>query len=68
LNKLITEREFPGEKGYAIGFHELIQFLRASLPESEIIHGVLRQETSAYPEIALRELIANALIHQLCIA
>lgn len=64
LNKLTTEKEFPGEKGYAIGFHELIQFLRASLPQSEVIQDALRHEESVYPEIALRELIANALVHQ----
>ncbi len=64
LNKLTTEKEFPGEKGYAIGFHELIQLLRATLPESEIIRDALREEESVYPEIALRELIANALVHQ----
>jgi ATP-dependent DNA helicase RecG len=64
LNKLITEKEFPGEKGYAIGFYELIQFIRASLPQSEVIRDALRHEEAVYPEIALRELIANALIHQ----
>jgi len=64
LNKLATEKEFPSEKGYAIGFHQLIQFIRISLPESEIIRDAFRQEDSVYPEIALRELIANALIHQ----
>jgi len=34
------------------------------LPSSEIIKNALRTETSVYPEIALREIIANALIHQ----
>ena len=31
---------------------------------AEIIKRALREETTIYPEIALRELIANALIHQ----
>jgi predicted HTH transcriptional regulator len=64
VNKIETEREFPGVKGYAIGFEGLITFLKALLPSSEIIKNALRQETTVYPEIALRELIANALIHQ----
>lgn len=34
------------------------------LPRSEIIKNALRTTTTVYPEIALRELIANALIHQ----
>jgi len=34
------------------------------LPHSEVIKQSLRTEATVYPEIALRELIANALIHQ----
>lgn len=64
LNKQETEKEYPGAKGYAIGFFGLLTFLKALLPSSEIIKGVFRAETTVYPEIALRELIANALIHQ----
>lgn len=63
-NKLKTEREYTGKKGYAIGFKGLISFVKAMLPASEIIEEALRRQTSVYPEIALRELIANALIHQ----
>ncbi|HET8803824.1 MAG TPA: ATP-binding protein [Aequorivita sp.] len=63
-NKIITEKEYPGNKGYAIGFEALIAFVKALLPSSEIIKTALRAETSIYPDIALRELIANALIHQ----
>lgn len=64
VNKTETEKEYPGVRGYAIGFEGLISFLRALLPGSEIIKNALRAETTVYPEIALRELIANALIHQ----
>lgn len=63
-NKSGGSKEYPGSKGYAIGFEGLIQFVKSLLPGSEIIKNALRQETSVYPEIALRELIANALIHQ----
>jgi len=63
-NKVETEKEYPGQMGYAIGFEGLINFLTALLPSSEIIQKVFRNITSMYPEIALRELIANALIHQ----
>ena len=37
---------------------------RNALPHSEVIQQSLRTEVTVYPEIALRELIANALIHQ----
>jgi ATP-dependent DNA helicase RecG len=63
-NKSAGSKEYPGTKGYAIGFEGLIQFIKSLLPGSEIIKHALREETSVYPEIALREVIANALIHQ----
>lgn len=63
-NKAVGSKEYPGTKGYAIGFEVLIQFVKGLLPGSEVIKNSLRQETGVYPEIALRELIANILIHQ----
>lgn len=63
-NKTGESIEFPGSKGYAIGFEALIQFVKSQLPGSEVIKQALRKETAVYPEIALRELIANMLIHQ----
>lgn len=59
-----TEKEQLGTKGYAIGYEGLLSYIKALLPSSEVIRSTLRTETSVYPEIALRELIANALIHQ----
>ncbi len=38
--------------------------IKRILPHSEVIREALRAEVTVYPEIALRELIANALIHQ----
>lgn len=63
-NKSEGSKEYPGTKGYAIGFEGLIQFLKGLLPGSEVIKNALRHETSIYPEIAIRELIANCIIHQ----
>lgn len=63
-NKVETIDELPGNKGYAVGFEGLIGYLKRALPHSEVIQQSLRTEVSVYPEIALRELIANALIHQ----
>ena len=64
LNKVETIYELVGQKGYAIGFEGLIGYLKRILPHSEVIREALRVEVAVYPEIALRELIANALIHQ----
>ncbi|MEP6588712.1 MAG: ATP-binding protein [Polaromonas sp.] len=63
-NKVDTLDEMLGQRGYAIGFEGLISYIKRLLPHSEVIRQSLRAEVNVYPEIALRELIANALIHQ----
>jgi predicted HTH transcriptional regulator len=63
-SRIETEKEQPGGKGYAAGFDGLIAFTLNLLPSGEIIRQALRQEAPAYPHIAVRELVANALIHQ----
>lgn len=64
LNKVESIDELVGQKGYAVGFEGLIRYLKRILPHSEVIRNALRADFAVYPEIALRELIANALIHQ----
>lgn len=63
-NKVETEREQIGSKGYALGFEGLVDWINSQLPANEEIGKALRKETRMYPEIAIRELVANALIHQ----
>jgi ATP-dependent DNA helicase RecG len=63
-NKLETEREQIDAKGYAAGFEGLIDWINGQLPANEEIGKALREEHRMYPAIAIRELIANALIHQ----
>lgn len=64
FNKATTRQEQEGTKGYAISFQGLIEFITALLPQSEVIEKALRVRRTVYPEIALREIVANALIHQ----
>ncbi len=64
LNKAKTKREREGTMGYAISFQGILQFVMSLLPQSEVIQQALRVTRTVYPEIALREVIANALIHQ----
>ncbi|MDP2240919.1 MAG: ATP-binding protein [Burkholderiales bacterium] len=59
-----TVREQTGHKGYAAGFPGLLEYLNALLPRNEVIKQALRKEVPMYPEPAVRELVANALIHQ----
>lgn len=63
-NKVETEREQIGVRGYAIGFERLVDWINSQLPANEEIGKALRTESRMYPEIAIRELVANALIHQ----
>jgi len=59
-----TYREQEGSKGYASGFEGLIQSINGLLPANEVLGKALRKNIPMYPEIAVRELVANALIHQ----
>ena len=59
-----TIREQEGAKGYASGFEGLIGFINNLLPSNEVIEQALRRNVPMYPELAVRELVANALIHQ----
>lgn len=63
-NRVETIREQTDIKGYAVGFHDAISFINSQLPQNEQIGQALRKEVRMYPEIAVRELVANALIHQ----
>ena len=63
-DKLKTRLDIFGSKGYAVGFEGLIDFINEQIPRNEIIGRALRGEFKMFPEIAIRELVANALIHQ----
>lgn len=63
-NRSDMAREELITKGYASCFETLIQLLEAMTPSKEIIVDGLRKKRPAYPAVAIRELVANALIHQ----
>lgn len=63
-SKVNTKLDQIGGKGYASGFQSMVQFIMAQLPQNEVIEGALRREEKLVPEIVIRELVANALIHQ----
>jgi len=63
-SKIKTRMEQTGVFGYAIGFEGLISFINSQLPQNEVIEDALRKRVKLYPEIAIRELVANAIIHQ----
>jgi len=63
-DRLKTKREFECTKGYACGFKELMEIINTYLPTNEITGQALRKNMPAYPPLAIRELVANAIIHQ----
>jgi predicted HTH transcriptional regulator len=63
-SKLKTKLEQVGTKGYAVGFQGLVGFVGSQLPQNEVIEDALRREVKLVPDDVVRELVANALIHQ----
>ena len=64
VNRINAIKEHLFRKGYAAAFREAIEYINDQLPRNEEIGQALRREVRVYPEIAIRELVANALIHQ----
>jgi predicted HTH transcriptional regulator len=63
-SKLETRLTQIGGRGYAVGFQGLVDFVMGQLPQNEIIENALRREVKLLPADSVRELIANALVHQ----
>ena len=63
-SRVATIREQVGTRGYASGFEGLIGYISGMFPSNEVIGQALRKTVPMYPEPAVRELVANAIIHQ----
>jgi len=62
--KVETEREQIFTKGYCVGFESMMDWINGQLPASETIGRAFRTENRMYPEVSIRELTANMIIHQ----
>lgn len=62
--RIDTAQEEIFSAGYAAGFVDLIEYIRRLVPVNEVIEQALRKAVPMFPMLALRELVANALIHQ----
>jgi predicted HTH transcriptional regulator len=60
---MVTHRH-DEQKGYAVGFEGLVSYLNDLLPKNEHIGAAFREAQPLFPQLAIRELVANALIHQ----
>ena len=63
-NRLETIREQEFETGYAFCHEEATRYIMTIIPQHEEIDGANRKSVYSYPEIAIRELLANLIIHQ----
>jgi ATP-dependent DNA helicase RecG len=63
-NKLKTKTDRSEGRGYAVGFQDLVELVNGLIPSNEVIEQALRRQVRMFPEIAVRELVANALVHQ----
>ncbi|MBX3409847.1 MAG: putative DNA binding domain-containing protein [Phycisphaeraceae bacterium] len=63
-SKLKTKLDQTGTGGYAVRFKDLIRFIMGQLPQNEVVEDAIRRSVKLVPEEAVRELVANALIHQ----
>lgn len=64
IDKTQTREDKPGSRGYAVGFESLVDFVHSAAPLNRSVEQVVREEVKMFPKQALRELIANALVHQ----
>ena len=62
--KTNTQVDKKGKFGYAVGFENLVSLVNDTAPHNRIFEETVRIEQRMFPKLALRELIANALIHQ----
>lgn len=63
-NRVVTKTEREGIKGYAVGFEGLNNYILNNIPSTEYIENGIRKSKYLFPPLAIRELVANALIHQ----
>lgn len=64
VGKTGTREDVSYQSGYAAGFEGLVNLVHSRAPRNRILEDVIRAEQQMFPKQALRELIANALIHQ----
>lgn len=63
-NKSVAIQDRSGRVGYAIAFTRVLKYIMEQFPQGEEVIGGKRVKELMYPEIAIREFLSNALIHQ----
>ena len=63
-SKSETVKEFEMDSGLAVGFEEFVNYVSEASPQNRLLEEVIRKETKTFPLNCLRELVANAFVHQ----
>ncbi len=63
-NNLHLSSETFFHEGYAISLDKIVSHIMSLLGKTELIRTPFRENKYPYPEVSIRELVANALIHQ----
>lgn len=63
-NNLEALDDTEGKKGYANGFQPLFEFILSHIPSREDMKHGLRTKVYDVPDVAIREFLANAIVHQ----
>jgi predicted HTH transcriptional regulator len=62
--RLNGQSDITGHLGYASAFRRLLSYVMERSPHKEVMQTGTRTIVYDYPEVAVREFIANAMIHQ----
>ncbi len=60
--EILSDETF--DKGYAPALSDAVKYVMSQLPAGEEVDGAFRRIVYPYPQRAVRELLANAVIHQ----
>ena len=63
-SRLIMARQKTFSSGYVLSLDDVVGYILDLLPSRTVIERATRHEVSQLPEIAIREAVANAFIHQ----
>lgn len=64
ISKAQARDEYEADQGLAVGFSDLVERVSNASPQNHLLEDIIRTSAKVFPVQALRELIANALIHQ----
>lgn len=62
LNNRVLSAERKAEKGYAVEFEDLVDWIEIQTSREKIV--TLREREVTYPKVAIREFLANMMVHQ----